>query len=62
MFSLLFGEGVSNIKLKSIAHVSIEKLFNSFIDTFWTVHLVFAGWVVIADETVLTNFVIEENK
>jgi len=65
LFSLCLTQSVSNVQLKTLwtwSHFSVHKSFNGFIDTCWSIHLVLSCWIIIANETVLTNFVLQDNK
>jgi hypothetical protein len=53
---------MSNVQLKTISHVSVHKGFNGFVDAVWSVSLVFSFWIIIANKTVLTDFVFQDNE
>jgi len=49
---------MSDVKFKSVwawSHFSVHESFNSFVNTIWTVGVVFSCWIHEAYETVFTN-------
>jgi hypothetical protein len=65
LFSLGFAESMSNVKLKSISswgHFSVHESIDGFVHTSWSIGLIFFSFVIIANETVLSNFILEDNK
>ena len=65
LFSLRFAESMSNVKLKSISswgHFSVHESIDGFVDASWSVSFVFVCWIIKADETVLADFVLEDNE
>ena len=63
--SLSLVQGLSNVKFETITHISVEKSFKCLVDTVWSIKLVFGFngiWLVIADKTKLSEFVLEKNK
>jgi len=65
LFSLRFAQSVSNVKLKSFwswGHFSVHEGIDGFVDASWSVGLVFVVWISKADETVLTDIMLEHDE
>jgi len=60
-----FAQGMSNVKFKSISswgHFSVHESIDSFVNTSWTVGFIFVCNIIIANETVLADFVLEDDE
>jgi len=64
LFDLSIGlfHGVSNVELEFICHFFSRESINSFLGAFWTVLFVVTFGIVIADESVLTDWVLHGDK
>jgi len=53
---------MSHVQFQTIAHISVQKLFDGLVDALWAIHLVFAAFIIIAHESELSNLIIEQNQ
>ena len=58
LLTIIFLQSMFDNKFQTISHITIIKFLDSFFSTFWSVFFVDAFFIIIADKTELTKFVL----
>lgn len=53
---------MSDVKFQLISHVSSGELINCLLGTLWTILLISVLWIIVADETELTDVILLEDE
>ena len=58
LLTIIFLQSMFDNKFQTISHITIIKFLDSFFSTFWSIFFVDAFFIIIADKTELTKFVL----
>jgi hypothetical protein len=58
LLTIIFLQSMFDNKFQTISHITIIKFLNSFFSAFWSIFFVYAFFIIIADKTELTKFVL----
>ena len=58
LLTIIFLQSMFDNKFQTISHITIIKFLDSFFSTFWSIFFVDAFFIIIADKTELTKFIL----